>query len=127
LFFEEQTSLRIVIPPMTIPGIDESQTESGEGINENALNEETEEGIDVETVNENEAKDDAARNDSAEVKYYDSMKGLGENVEEYKCVSGGLTKYRIIGAGLGCRSVNMQELGHIMKYKEVMRTAGKPH
>jgi hypothetical protein len=38
MFFERQTRLGIVIPPMIIPGIDETPTGSGEGINDDALN-----------------------------------------------------------------------------------------
>jgi hypothetical protein len=42
---------------MIIPGIDRTPTGSGEGINGDALNEETEEAIIVETVIDDEEKD----------------------------------------------------------------------
>jgi hypothetical protein len=54
MFFEQQVSLGIVIPPMIIAGIDETPTGSGEGMNDDALNEETEEGTNVKTVIESE-------------------------------------------------------------------------
>ncbi len=57
MYFERQASLGIVIPPMVIQGIDETSTKSGEGINEDALSEETQEGIEVETVIETEEND----------------------------------------------------------------------
>jgi hypothetical protein len=57
MLFERQVSLGIVIPPMIIPGIDETPTGSGEGLNDDALNEETEEGVIVKTVNEEEKKE----------------------------------------------------------------------
>jgi hypothetical protein len=57
MFFERQAGLGIVIPPMIIPGIDETPAGSGEGINDDALNEETEEGIIVETIIDDEEKD----------------------------------------------------------------------
>jgi hypothetical protein len=42
--------------PMIIPGIDENPTGSGEGIHDNAIDDETEEGIDVKTVIEEDAE-----------------------------------------------------------------------
>jgi hypothetical protein len=57
MFFERQVSLGIVIAPVIIRGIDETPAGSGEGMNDDALNEGTEEGIIVETVLDNEEKD----------------------------------------------------------------------
>jgi hypothetical protein len=57
MFFERQVSLGIVIPPIIIPGIDENPAGSGEGINDDALNEEAEEGMIVETLIDDEEKD----------------------------------------------------------------------
>jgi hypothetical protein len=57
MFFERQVGLGIVIPPMIIAGIDETPAGSGEGINDDALNEETEEGTNVETVIDDEELD----------------------------------------------------------------------
>jgi hypothetical protein len=57
MFYKRQVSLGIMILPMIIPGIDETPAESGEGTNDNALNEETEEGMIVETVIDNDDKD----------------------------------------------------------------------
>jgi hypothetical protein len=59
MFFERQVSHGIVIPPMIIQGIDETPTRSGEGINDNAVDEETEDGINVETVIEDDDETDA--------------------------------------------------------------------
>jgi hypothetical protein len=59
MFFERQVSHGILIPPMIIQGIDETPTRSGEGINDNAVDEETEDGINVETVIEDDDKKDA--------------------------------------------------------------------
>jgi hypothetical protein len=47
---------------------------------------------------------------AAEIQYYDTMKGLGENEGEYGCVSAGLTEYGHVGAGLGGGFENTQEL-----------------
>jgi hypothetical protein len=57
MFFKQQVSLGIVIPPMIIPGIDETPAGSGEGINDDALYEETDEGMIVETFIDDEEKD----------------------------------------------------------------------
>jgi hypothetical protein len=58
MFFERQVGLgRIVISPMIIAGIDETPAGSGEGINDDASNEETEEGTKVKIVIDDEEKD----------------------------------------------------------------------
>jgi hypothetical protein len=54
MFFERQVSHGIVIPPMIIQGIDETPIRSGEGIDED-----TEDGINVETVIEDDDEKDA--------------------------------------------------------------------
>jgi hypothetical protein len=59
MFFERQVSHGIVIPPMIIQGIDETPTRSGEGTNDNAVDEEMEDGINVETLIEDNSEKDA--------------------------------------------------------------------
>jgi hypothetical protein len=180
MFFVQEINHGLVIPPMIIPGINENPTGSGEGINDDAIEDETEEGIHVKTVIDEDAESklpkqgDAASimgnptapNEgvnqtqsgrtikpperliqeigafaaqgataaaiyeialtAAEIQYYDTMKGLGENAGEYRCVSVGLTEYGQVGAGLGGGFENTQEL-HVMKYKEAMKTPDKPN
>ncbi len=64
---------------------------------------------------------------AAEIAYYDTTQGLGENAGEYGCLSAELlNEYGNVGAGLGGGFDNMHEL-HVMKYKEAMKTPDKPH
>ena len=64
---------------------------------------------------------------AAEIAYYDTMQGLGENAGEYGCLSAELlNEYGNVGAGLGGGFDNTHEL-HVMKYKEAMKTPDKPH
>ena len=57
MYFERKQSFGIVIPPMIIQGIDEAPINSGESIDEADLSEETQEGINVETVEDTDEQD----------------------------------------------------------------------
>jgi hypothetical protein len=59
MFFVQEINHGLVIPP--ISGIDENPTGSGEGINDDAIEDETEEGIDVKTVIEEDAESELPR------------------------------------------------------------------